>query len=113
MSSQSGLMSMADALPDDADGDGLSDELELRGWGTDPASVDSDGDNCPDDKEVVDIDGNRQANVLDAFWVAKAAFGILDSQAAFDLDKNGAVTILDALLAVKNSNLVEPSIPCP
>jgi YVTN family beta-propeller protein len=109
----SGLMSMADATPGDSDGDGLTDDVEVRGWGSDPNSIDSDGDNCPDDKEVVDIDGNRHANILDALWVAKAAFGILDSQAAFDLDKNGAVTILDAMLAVKNSNLVEPSIPCP
>jgi len=98
---------------DDSDGDGFTDDVEARGWGTDPYSVDSDGDACPDDKEIVDINGNRSAELLDVLWAAKMALGLTPPHAALDLDKSGGVTILDALLAAKNSNLVEPSISCP
>ena len=70
---------------DDSDGDGFSDDVEVRGWGTNPYSVDSDGDACPDDKEIVDIDGNRQANILDVLWVAKMALSLTPPHPALDL----------------------------
>jgi hypothetical protein len=98
---------------DDSDGDGLVDGLELRGWGTDPYSLDSDGDACHDDKEVASINNDRQANILDALWVAKAAFGIIPCHAALDLNKTGSCELLDALLAARNSTLLEPHDPCP
>jgi RNA:NAD 2'-phosphotransferase (TPT1/KptA family) len=34
-------------------------------------------------------------------------------QAALDLDKNGWINISDAILAVRNSSLVEPAVYCP
>jgi hypothetical protein len=36
----------------DTDGDGLTDEDELRAWGTDPAKYDTDGDGASDGMEV-------------------------------------------------------------
>jgi Arylsulfotransferase (ASST)/Thrombospondin type 3 repeat len=97
----------------DSDGDGFTDDVEARGWGTDPFTSDSDGDACPDDKEIVSINGDKQANLFDVMWVAKMAFGLTPPHAALDLDKNGAVNLLDALLAAKNSDLVEPAFVCP
>ncbi len=38
----------ASVPPTDSDGDGFTDDVEARGWGTDPYSADSDGDACPD-----------------------------------------------------------------
>ena len=100
----------------DSDGDGLTDDVEARGWGTNPYSTDSDGDACPDDKEIVDIDGNRQANILDVLWAARMAFKLVPAHPALDLDKSGGVNdgvnLLDAMLAAKNSNLVEPGGSC-
>ena len=98
---------------DDSDGDGFTDDVEARGWGTDPYSADSDGDACPDDKEIVSINADKQANLFDVMWVANMALGLTPPHPALDLDKSGGVTILDALLAAKNSNLVEPGIVCP
>jgi hypothetical protein len=97
----------------DSDGDGLVDGLELRGWGTDPYSPDSDGDSCDDDKEVASINADKQSNLSDVVTVARAAFGVIASHPAFDMDKNGVVNLSDAILAARNSTLLEPHSPCP
>ena len=78
-------------------------------------STDSDGDGCADWVEIVDIDGSRSATVLDVLHFAKRAFGVIppsDSDALFDLNKNGVVNLLDALLAAQNSTLVRNNFPC-
>jgi hypothetical protein len=57
----------------DSDGDGLSDELEVNTYGTDPTRADTDGDGIPDGQEVAlwglnwnaDIDGDGIVNLLD------------------------------------------------
>jgi hypothetical protein len=57
----------------DTDGDGLSDELEIGTYGTDPNLADTDGDGIPDGQEVAlwgqkwnsDIDGDGVINLLD------------------------------------------------
>jgi hypothetical protein len=97
----------------DSDGDGLTDNLESRGWGTNPYSRDSDADGCDDDKEVASVDADKQATILDVMSVARMAFGLIPPHPALDLDKSGSVNLIDALLAAKNSNLVETHAPCP
>jgi hypothetical protein len=111
----------------DTDRDGISDGAEFMGWGTSPTRRDSDGDGCDDDKEIVDVNGDAVANVLDYARVAQRAFRIqdddpndgnpvpdfeMDVSAAFDLNKDGAVTVIDVTLAALNSSLVEPAADC-
>ena len=114
--------------PADTDGDGFTDCVEHSGYNTcaslnDTAPgwtscanpTDSDGDACADWIEIVDINGNRQAEILDVLFVVKRLFDLIpasDSDVVLDMDKNGVVNFLDALLAAKNSNLVRPNIPC-
>jgi hypothetical protein len=111
----------------DSDGDGLKDDLEVRGWGTSPNMRDSDGDRCDDDKEAVDVNGDGIANALDYARVVQRAFKIRDDDPndgnpfpdynmvvspAFDVNKDGVVNAGDAALVVMNSNLVEPTVEC-
>jgi hypothetical protein len=105
----------------DTDGDGIFDCVEEMGWGTSPSSTDTDGDSsgsdgCQDDKQIVDVNGDGQANVLDVMAVARIAFtaGPFDpvSRAAADIDKDGTNGVLDVMLAAKNSSLVEPHTSC-
>jgi hypothetical protein len=105
----------------DTDGDGIFDCVEEMGYGTSPFSTDTDGDSsgndgCQDDKQIVDVNGDGQANVLDVFAVARIALtsGPFDpvSQAAADIDRDGVNTILDVMVAALNSNLVESHAAC-
>jgi hypothetical protein len=105
----------------DTDGDGIPDCVEEMGYGTSPLVSDTDGDSsgndgCRDDKQIADINGDGQANVLDVMAVAKIALlpGSYDpiSRTAADIDKDGANTILDVVLAAKNSTLLEPHTVC-
>ncbi len=105
----------------DTDGDGISDCVEELGYGTSPLSTDTDGDSsgndgCQDDKQIVDVNGDGQANFLDVTAVARIAFapGPFDpvSVAVADIDKNGFNNVLDVQKAALNSTLVEPHDPC-
>jgi hypothetical protein len=68
-----------------------------------------------DDKEIVDVKGDGQANILDVMAVARIALtpGPFDhiSDTAADLNKDGANNILDVIVAL-NSTLVELHTPC-
>ncbi len=97
----------------DTDGDGIGDGIELRGWGTSPVTRDTDADGCEDDKEIVDINGDKHANILDLWWIAKMVAGLITPNSALDMNKDGALNILDGQLAALNSSLVEPHLPCP
>jgi hypothetical protein len=105
----------------DTDGDGISDCVEELGYGTSPLSVDTDGDSsgndgCQDDKQIVDVDGNGQANILDVTAIAIIALtpGSFDptSKAVADMNRDRTDNILDVVLAGLNSTLVEPHSPC-
>lgn len=96
----------------DPDSDGVRSVLEVRGWGTNVGSPDSDGDGIPDGDEIVDVDGNAIANFNDALTIAKAAAGAAPyvplpltavEVHALDLDRNGAVNYFDALLAARRA----------
>jgi len=97
----------------DCDGDGLSDGIEVRGWGTLPSVMDTDGDGCDDDKEVADINGDRVANIIDVLSVARATFKVIPPHPVFDLNKDGVINLMDVFFEAKNSTLVEPQGVCP
>ncbi len=94
----------------------IVDAVEAMGYNTALSRKDTDGDGCEDWIEIVDVNGNRSANILDVLFVAKRALAALTrrppSDRVLDIDKNGAVTILDALVAAKNSSLVKSQSPC-
>ncbi len=74
----------------DADGDGLLNGWERRGWGTNPAGVDSDGDGKGDCKEALDVDGNGVVNSTGDFIAyADALLHSAGKTEDFDLDKSG------------------------
>jgi hypothetical protein len=86
------------------------------GYTTCANPTDSDGDGCEDWIEIVDVNGSRQANIVDVLLVAKRAFNIIpasDSDYVLDINKSGAVNIVDVLLAAQNSSLVKAHSPCP
>ena len=74
------------------------------------------GDGCEDDKQIVDVNGDGQANILDILAIAiiDLVAGAYDpvSEAVADINKDGANNILDVFLAALNSTLVEPHAPC-
>jgi hypothetical protein len=117
---QSGT-SIPDADNDDGTGTGalapvqIVDNVENKGYGLLAANKDTDGDGCEDWIEIVDINGNRSAELLDVLFIAKRALGVdpaPGSDVVMDIDKNGSVSILDALVAAKNSSLVKSHSPC-
>jgi hypothetical protein len=110
------LFGSSDSNPD-TDGDGISDGLEVKGWATSPTSTDTDGDSsgndgCKDDKEIVSVNTDKQANILDVQLIARMAFGLLPPHPALDINKDGAYNVLDAQLAALNSTLREPHHVC-
>jgi hypothetical protein len=94
-------------LPDDnadSDGDGLLNGWERRGWGTDPNSVDSDGDGLGDCGEAMDLDGDHRVNSTgDLIAMQRAIFGGVifgvppRKTTDFDVSKNGLVNTTDYL----------------
>jgi hypothetical protein len=113
--------SITDTDSDDGTGSGstppvqIVDAVEAMGYNLALSNKDTDGDGCEDWIEIVDVNGNRSAELLDVLFVAKRALGVdpaPGSDRVLDIDKNGAVTILDALVAAKNSSLVKSHSPC-
>jgi hypothetical protein len=80
----------------DSDGDGLYDDWEVCGWGTDPLVIDSDGDLVGDCKEAADISGDAAVTFLgDALPMARAVFNpSFDKNNAFDLNRDGKLDFL-------------------
>jgi hypothetical protein len=113
----------------DSDGDGFPDCLEHSGYNTCAFAgdttpgyttcanpTDSDGDGCEDWIEIVDVNGNREANTVDVLLVAQRGMAggpATDSDPLLDLNKNGSVNSVDVLLAAQNSTLVRPHSACP
>ncbi|MDI6857076.1 MAG: aryl-sulfate sulfotransferase [Dehalococcoidia bacterium] len=111
----------------DSDGDGISDAMEVMGWGTSPIDRNTDDDICDDDKEVADVNGDSVASPLDYVRVLQRVHGVQDDDPndgnpipdpemvvspAFDVNKDGVMSSLDAVLVALNSNLVEPAAEC-
>jgi hypothetical protein len=76
---------------DDDDGDGLLNGWELRGWGTDPAGPDGDGDGLGDCKEALDLDGDGIVTFAgDTIAIARAAsLPDVGRTTVFDVNKDG------------------------
>jgi hypothetical protein len=79
----------------DSDGDGLNDAIEIRHWGTAPDTADTDGDGCGDALEAASMNGDWAVNSLDLLIVAQR-FGQTGS--VFDANRDGAINSLDLLL---------------
>jgi len=92
------------------------DGQEFKKYGTDPAVADTDGDGCKDWIEIVDLDGNRQANINDVYIVAARAYPPRQANTVetilCDLDGNRQVANSDVYLAAQNSTLVKSHAPC-
>lgn len=88
--------------PDDAnadsDGDGVSDRVEFRGYGSDLGSANTDGDSCGDRREMASVDSNLTVNSADLAIIA-SQFGTPGGHANMDIDKNGAIGASDLGLA--------------
>lgn len=90
----------------DSDGDGITDGVEYKGYGTSPIVVDSDGDGCSDGREIASVDANKLVNSTDLLIVA-SNFG-QPSRPNLDINKNGAINSADLLLV---TTLFNPT-PC-
>ena len=94
----------------------ISDAVEAKGWYAEPSKEDSDGDMCEDWIEMIDLDGNRQANLLDVIQVAQAVNAneppgepeppTEPSFFLLDVNKDRFLTISDISVAALNSNLI-------
>ncbi len=87
----------------DTDGDGITDGVEVKGWGTSPLMKDTDSDGCPDNVEIADVNGDKRVNVVDLLIEAKAAFHLIPYNADLDLNKDGKLNSIDMLIVSKQS----------
>ncbi len=115
----------------DSDADGLLDGVErggynscafngdtTPGWATCVVPQDSDGDGCSDMVEVLDIDGNRRADIGDFLLLTMRKIGVTPpdpvSDGIFDVDKNTRIDVGDQLLqAVNSCNVNGSQLGCP
>ncbi len=100
----------------DSDGDGISDGIEFRGYGTSLSAGDTDNDACEDWIEIVDINGDRYADITDISFIAQRAFGSITdpgSDHVLDINQDGYVDITDVFIAVRNSGVVRDNYYCP
>jgi hypothetical protein len=101
----------------DADGDHVPDVWEMRGYGSSPASTDSDSDGCLDFVEIASVDGDRSVDDPDRLAVARRALKVwgpnVDQDYVFDIDKNGSVGDPDRLFVARAA--LQPGLPksCP
>jgi hypothetical protein len=116
----------------DADADLLNDGVEVKWYGTSPANFDTDGDGCSDGREAADVNGDHVVNVVDLQAIAAHSNGTLvpggpataarplgsalqvggpynaagvrrDEVATYDVNKDGAISVLDLQLTAKLS----------
>jgi hypothetical protein len=98
----------------DTDGDRIPDDVELRGYNSDPFSTDSDGDGCPDLVEVASVNDDRKVSSADWLAVARRQLGIWppdpEQDAVFDLNRNGVVDVADRLWVARAALLWLPAV---
>jgi hypothetical protein len=112
-SATAGTDSDGDSLPDsfevsigadpddvDSDDDGITDGIEVKGYGTSPTSPNTDGDGCTDAQEIASVDGLSAVNSIDLQLIAQR-FG-LGNQWVHDIDKSGAINSIDLQLVAQN-----------
>jgi hypothetical protein len=81
----------------DSDHDGLLDDWEFCGWGTDPLQPNTDGDDLGDCVEVMDVNGNGVVTHADAVLVRQDVFGVsIGDRASMDINRSAVLTNADA-----------------
>ena len=91
----------------------------MPGWATCVVPQDSDGDGCSDILEVLDLNGDRRINSLDIGLLNKRFAGkiLADdpvSERIFDVNKDGSVSSADTGLMNKKNCLTKPGqLGCP
>lgn len=86
----------------DSDGDRINDAIEFKGYNTSPALRNTDGDICPDGREIASVNGDLKVDTTDQFLVAQS-FNRRD-RPALDVNKDGIVNTSDQLLVAMNVN---------
>jgi hypothetical protein len=84
----------------DTDGDNMLDYREVCYYNTNPASVNTDGDPCHDQREFNSVNENNAVDVIDLQAVSAEANGTytLPGSAVkvdFDITKNASVDVID------------------
>ncbi len=96
---------------DDDDGDGLTNGMERRFWGTDPSLTDSDGDGIGDCVEALDIDGNGIANFPgDTILATRAATRLVGRAWEFDFDGSARLNFPGDVIA--HAKRTSGIVPC-
>jgi hypothetical protein len=88
----------------------ISDKLEIYGYNTNPASVDTDGDGCADWVEIMDLTGDRAADVADQSALAVRTLPANDptvdygkpSDVVMDITKDNSVDVADQAALASN-----------
>jgi hypothetical protein len=94
----------------DADGDWLSNRVEVCFYNSNPSASNTDGDACSDGKEVGSLNGDTAVNSGDQLFLALEYLRVLAGESPlvnFDLNKDGAINSLDQLVLALNFG------PCP
>jgi hypothetical protein len=75
----------------------VPDFRETCYYGTSPLAIDSDGDGCPDGKEIASVNADAIVNVIDLQQIAQSAGPAVDPDYVvnFDVTKNGAIDVID------------------
>ena len=92
----------------DTDGDGITDGVEVKGWGSSPTLADTNDNGCNDDVEIADINGDGRVSVSDLTAISKRAASVQDDDfdvdppfnfsPGVDVNKDGRITVGDVTL---------------
>jgi sugar lactone lactonase YvrE len=93
----------SDSNKKDTDGDGISDGVEIKGWGTSPILKDTNSNGCDDNIEIADVNGDHSVNSSDQLIIARAVGHQIAYNADFDLNKDGLINSSDQLLVSQQS----------
>jgi hypothetical protein len=86
----------------DADGDYLSDGVEVKWYATSPANFDTDGDGCSDGREAADVNGDHKVNSTDTLAVDKHGLNANDRPGGPLV--SGSTIMLDAGTELNDTN---------
>lgn len=89
----------------DSDDDKLLDGIEFRHYNTNPANVNTDGDACRDNREVMSVNAAQAVDVIDLQQIASAAGSFLSANyiKAFDVNKSRGIDVIDLQQAAASS----------
>jgi hypothetical protein len=102
----------SDTHPSSTGADGALDTREVKFYGTRASSDDTDGDGCGDGREMADVTGNKNIDVLDLSQIAAVSgsirngAGMLDqTKVNRDMTRNGVIDVLDLGFAAARSGV--------